>query len=269
MTCSVARRVHLGLAATLLAAAAVSAGCFSDIFGSADGPAIARDTFEYDTEQAAVVRVRVFGKSGHVNVTAVAGSDSIRIRAALQVSAENPDEAAAGLTDLWVDIDQTTTELVVQTAQPSTFDSRDYVADYDIEVPPFVFVSILNVTGDITVNGVGGDLYIQNASGSITLNDTFGAASVQIGNGAIDAQVDLPLFATLYLSTGNGDVDLAIPEDASAELLATAGNGRVSISNLVITNAYQTNNAISGTLGDGLGYIRLASGNGSVALVGY
>lgn len=261
-------RVYLALIGLLLAAA-LTTGCFADIFGSEDGPAIAGETFEYNTERAAVVRVLVFGKSGHVTVTGVAGSDSIRVRAALQVSAENADEAAAGLTEFWVDVDQATRELVVQTAQPSVTEGRDYVADYEIEVPPFMLVSVRNVIGDITVNGVGGDLYIQNASGNITLNNTFGAASVQTANGAIDARMYLPLFATLDLNTGNGDIDLAIPEDTSAELLATAGNGTVSVVNLVVTETFRTNNAIAGQLGEGLGYIRVASGNGSVTLTGY
>lgn len=268
MKASVRRRVELGLVATLLTAAA-GAGCFADIFGSGDGPAIAEDTFELDVEQAAAVRLRLFGKSGDVTITGVAGSDSVRIRAMLQVSARNADEAAAGLSELWVDVDQSTTEIVVQTAQPSTLDSREYIAHYEIEVPPFMFVSVRNITGDIVMNGIGGDLYIQNGSGNITLNESFGAASVQTGNGSIDARVYVPLFATLDMSTGNGDIDAAIPAETSADLLATAANGTVSIVNLVVTQEFRTNSAVSGRLREGLGFIRLASGNGDVTLVGY
>ncbi|MGD2152040.1 MAG: DUF4097 family beta strand repeat-containing protein [Gemmatimonadales bacterium] len=270
MADKVRRRVRLGLVAGLLAlAAAASAGCFADILGSEDGPATARQTFEYDTDRASTARLRLFGKSGDITVTALAGSDSIRIRAVLEVSAENADEAAAGLSEFWVDVDQRTNELIITTAQPSGLDTRDYVAHYEIEIPQFMFVLVRNVSGDITMNGIGGDLYIQNGSGTIALNDSFGSATVQIANGSVDARVFLPLFGALFVSTGNGDIDVAIPENTSAELLASAGNGTVSVSNLTVSTEYQTSNAISGQLGDGLGLIQLASGNGSVTLVGY
>jgi hypothetical protein len=269
VTRSLPRHIQSGLVALSLGAAAANAACFADIFGGADEPATAEQTFAFDTDRAATVRVRLFGKSGDVTVSAAAGSDSIHIRAVLRVTAENVAQAAAGLSELWVDVDQSTYELVVQTAQPSSLDIRDYVVHYEIQVPSYMHVYVYNITGDITANNLGGDLFVQNGGGNITLNSTFGAVSAQTGNGSIDAWAYLPLFASLELSTGNGDIDLAIPVETSAELLATAANGTVTIANLVVTDIFQTTNAISGQLRDGLSWIRLASGNGSVRLVGY
>jgi hypothetical protein len=269
VTGSLPRHIKGGLVALSLGAAAANAACFADIFGGADEPATAEQAFAFDTDRATTVRVRLFGKSGDVTVSAAAGSDSIHIRAVLRVTAENVAQAAAGLSELWVDVDQSTYELVVQTAQPSSLDIRDYVVHYEIEVPPYMNVYVRNIVGDITAYDLGGELYVVTNDGSITLNSTFGPVSAQTGNGSIDGWVYLPLFTTLDLTTGNGDIDLAIPVETSAELLATAANGTVTVANLVVTDIFQTSNAISGQLRDGLGWIRLSSGNGSVRLVGY
>lgn len=269
MTGSLPRHIQGGLIALALGAAAANAACFADIFGGADESATAEQTFTYDTERASTLRLRLYGKSGDVTVSSAAESDSIHIRAVLRVTAETGAQAAAGLSELWVDVDETTYELVVQTAQPSTLDIRDYVVHYEIEVPSYMNVYVRNIVGDITAYDVGGELYVVTNDGNITLNSTFGPVSAQTGNGSIEGWVYLPLFTTLDLSTGNGDIDLAIPVDTSAELLATAANGTVTVANLVVTDIFQTANAVSGQLHDGLGSIRLSSGNGSVRLVGY
>ncbi len=265
------RRTHFGLVCLALAAAAGSAGCFADIFGSGpDGPATAEETFEYAIELAGEVRLVVLGKSGDISVTGVPGSDSVVIRAVLRVAADNPDDAEAGLSEFWVDVDQFTTQIIVQTAQPSSLDTREFVADYEISVPLFMNLAIANVVGDITVSDVGANLSIVNGSGNVRLmNDTFGESLVEIGNGSVDARVTMQLGATLGISTGNGDIDLDVPVTTSAFILATAANGMVSVSNLDVDFQFKTDNALAGTLREGLGSIRLASGNGSVNLVGY
>ncbi len=267
---SAPRRTYLGLVSVLLAAAAGSSSCFADIFGSsAEGPATAEETFDIGIELAAEIRVRLFGKNGNVTVTAAPGSDSLTVRGVVRVTAENDEEAQRGLMDVWVDVDQFTSEIIVQTAQPSTRDPRNFVIDYEITVPPFMLVTILNVAGDIEVSGLGSELFIENGNGKITLNDTFGPARAQTRNGAIAARLELPFGGQLRLSTGNGEIDLAIPAETSADLLATAGNGTVSSSNLFFSNLFQTDNVISGRLAEGLGFISVASGNGDVTLVGY
>jgi hypothetical protein len=265
------RRTHFSLASLLLAAAAAaSTGCFADIFGSsAEGLATAEETFDYGIELASEIRVRLFGKNGDVTVTAVPGSDSVTVRGVIRVSAESSDEAERGLIDVWVDIDQFTSEIIVQTAQPSTRDPRNFVVDYEITVPPFMLVTIFNAAGDVTVSGIGSDLFVENGNGKLTLNNIFGSARAQTRNGAIVARVDLPFGGQLRISTGNGNIDLAIPAETSADLLATAGNGSVISSNLFFSNLFQTDNVISGRLAEGLGFISVASGNGDVTLVGY
>jgi hypothetical protein len=254
----------------LLAAAAGNSGCFGDIFGSsADGTATAEETFEYGIERASEIRLRLFGKSGNITVSANGANDSITIHGVLRVTAARADEAEAGLSELWVDVDQSTNEIVVFTAQPSTLDPRSFVVDYEINIPTFMMVSILNVSGDITVSDIRGDVWIQAGSGTVRLNNTFGSASVVTQNGSVDASVVVPLGGELVIGTGNGSIDVAIPKGTSAELFATAANGTISVTDLVLTNVFRTPASLFGRLGDGLGLIRLASANGSVALVGY
>lgn len=269
MTDRVPCRVHRGLVPLLLAAAAASAGCFADIFGSDHSPATAEERFEYGIELAREVRLVVSGKSGDITVRGVPGSDSVVIRSVLRVTADNPDDAEAGLAEFWVDVDLSTTQIIVQTAQPSTLDTREFVADYEISVPLLMNLNIANVVGDITVSDVGGTVSIVSASGNVWLLDTFGDARVDIGNGSVDARVTMYLGATLSISTGNGNIDLDVPIWTSAYILASAANGMVSVSNLDIDYQFRTENAIAGTLKEGLGSIRLASGNGSVSLLGY
>jgi hypothetical protein len=265
------RRSQLGFLALLLAAVAGSAGCFADIFGSDGGPAISEARFDYGIELAGEVRLVVLGKSGDITVNSAPGSDSLVIRAVLRVSANTPDDAEAGLSELWVDVDQSTSLIIVQTAQPSALDTRDFEIEYEISIPPFMMLSISNVVGDVTVNGTGGDISIQIGSGSVTLHDTFAVTRVRVGNGSIDARVVLPLGTTVGISTGNGDIGFAVPVTTSAAILATAGNGTVSVTNLDVDYEYRTDNALAGTLGAGLdlGLIQLTSSNGGVAIVGY
>jgi DUF4097 and DUF4098 domain-containing protein YvlB len=257
----------LGLVPLLLATAG-SAGCFADIFGSGERSATAEERFEYALERVNEARFRLFGKSGNVTVTAVS-SDSIIIHAVLRVTASSSEAARAGLSEFWVDVDESSSEIVVQTAQPSALDTRSFVIDYEITVPPFMLLSILNVSGNITVGGIGSDVFIQNTSGKIELNNTFGPVRVQTRNGSVDAQVAVPLGGHVLISTGNGDIDLAIPVTTSADMLATTANGQVTISNLEFESAFQTPSVVSGRLGEGLGFISAASENGNVAVVGY
>lgn len=263
------RWVKLGLVHLLLAAAAAgSTGCSGDILGS-DGLAMVRQEYEFGLGLAYQYLLAIDGKNGDISVTGVLGSDSVHVRAVLEVSAATLEEAEAGMAQFWVDVDQYDEAIVVATAQPLEIEDPNYVVNYEITVPAVMGTEILNINGSVTLAHMANSVLVRTGSGDVRLDDIYGSVAVQVWNGNIEADLTLPFQGTADIAAGNGNIELALPRNTSAWLVATTAHGRVDVVNLELTSEVRTSRSLVGTLGAGHGRIRLSTTNGGIRVTGY
>lgn len=105
-------------------------------------------------------------------------------------------------------------------------------------------------------------------NGAITMDCKTNNAEVGLGNGEIEAELDLYDICMVKMALGNGAINLAIPSTINSSLKATVGNGIVSSSGLTLQNSQITSTNINGTIGSGIGSIELVVGNGEISIVG-
>ena len=215
-------------------------------------------------------RIRLDAVNGEIVIKGQPGATSVMVTAELLVGSNvSRLDAETCLTQLGVLVAEGSDEIFVQTLQPKTLDGRQYVVNYTITVPSDLAVDVTQVNGHVTVLSIESSLFVDVANGNVYLSDIFGDATVSVENGSVDGTVTLPPGGEIILSTVNGDIDLRIPASTAAELSALAGFGAVTWDNLDLLNAVHTNNSLTGTLGDGTGFIDLETRNGNIDVTGF
>jgi hypothetical protein len=213
---------------------------------------IANGDFSENVPVAGHSRIRLEGVNGEIVITGQPGAASVMVTAELQVGSNaSLLDAETGLNQLGVLVAEGSDEIFVQTKQPINTGGRQYLVNYTITVPSHLAVDVTQVNGHVTVLDIENSLF------------------VDVGNGNVDGTVILPPGGEIMLSTVNGDIDLRIPASTSAELSALVGFGSITWYNLDITNAVQTNQSLTGTLGEGTGLIDLDTRNGNIDVTGF
>ncbi len=231
---------------------------------------IANGDFSENVPVAGHSRIRLDAVNGEIVITGQPGAASVMVTAELQVGSNaSLLDAETGLNQLGVLVAEGSDEIFVQTKQPINTGGRQYVVNYTITVPSHLAVDVTQVNGHVTVLDIESSLFVEVGNGNAYLSDIFGFATVRIENGSVDGTVALPPGGEIMLSTVNGDIDLRIPASTSAELSALVGIGSITWYNLDFTNAVQTSQSLTGTLGDGTGLIDLETRNGNIDVTGF
>ena len=231
---------------------------------------VASETFSYRVPLAEHVRFKLEGINGNIEITGVAGADSVSIEGERSVGSESIDDAEEHLPELEVSVSDMGTEVFVETIQPEDTDCRSFIVDYEITLPESLNVYVDNTNGTITVTSMRSTLDVGTTNGQITLDDFVGSTDADVTNGQIVAEVTLPQDGEAELTTVNGSIVLWIPDDTSAEFSAEVVQGTITIDDsLVLDDAVITNDSVTGTLGDGEGTIDLRTVNGSMSVLSF
>ena len=102
-------------------------------------------------------------------------------------------------------------------------------ADMEIQVPRHTNLEVSSVNaGDITVEGVDGELEVGNVNGAITLNNVGGSVVAHTVNGRVMAKLTrvTPQKSMAFTSL-NGAVDVSLPPAAKANLKLRSDNGSI------------------------------------------
>lgn len=197
-------------------------------------------------------RFRLDAVNGEIVITGQPDATSVTVTAELIVGSNvSRQDAESYLTRLDVLVSDLSDEIFVETAQPDYVDGRQYIVNYTITVPSDLAVELYQVNGHVTVGNLENSLL------------------VTVENGSVYGTVTLPPEGEISLWTGNGDLDLRIPTSTSAELSALVGFGDITWDNLDFLNVVQTGRLLTGTLGNGAGWIDLDTRNGNVDITGY
>ena len=101
--------------------------------------------------------------------------------------------------------------------------------DLEIQVPTACSMKLSTVNdGEITVEGVSGDLEISNTNGSITLKQIAGSAVAQTVNGEIHVSfTKVAPDKSMSFSTLNGDIDVTFPASLKANVQMKLEQGEI------------------------------------------
>jgi hypothetical protein len=102
-------------------------------------------------------------------------------------------------------------------------------ANFRLSVPRATSIIVANsFGGDITCNGITGDVEIKSMNGEVTLTDLAGGALVDTMNGQIHANIQaLHDGKPLSFTSMNGEVVLRVPADAKANVRLRTQNGAI------------------------------------------
>ena len=246
----------------------------------------ASEDFSYSFDAAARTRFRLSGINGPVEITGISGSDSVRVWGERRVESESVADAEAHLPELEVVVSEGSSEISVRTEQPDETHGRNYIVEYNVELPGDWEVVVSNVNGNMTfqstngpveldlINGnatiedAQGDLNVDVLNGNVLLSDVNANVNADVVNGTIDADVVIPAAGSCNLNLVNGRIDLAIPKSTSATFSADVTNGSISITTLDLYGQVVTPTSVTGTLGNGDGTIDLDVVNGQIVVVG-
>lgn len=215
-----------------------------------DGQYMVGESFTYELSGAGHTGLRLEGINGSIVITGDPAAHSIRVTGERRVGSYSRADAEAHLRELEVQCNDLAGEVLVKTVQPRESEGRTYIVDYEVAVPSELEVAVLNINGEVRLEG---------------LRDS---AFVDLVNGEINGSVSFPVEGVIDMSTVNGTIDLRIPVDTSARLSASVVNGRIEWSNLNLRNQTVTPQFLQGVLGDGRGRISLSVVNGNIRVRG-
>jgi hypothetical protein len=250
----------------------LASGCVIGVLDVDDGDSLTRvevldhQVFSLDLETQSLLQVVAL--NGSVRVQGVAGAEGVTVNATRRVQARTRAQAEDHLYSLRVLVSKSANAILAETSQPSSGSDVTYVVEYDILVPPDLEVDIVQANGEIRVEDVGADVWVENGNGNVTLDHIVGGVWVAVANGEVNTDVFLPRGKTVDQAVGNGSINLKVQREVSAELSAQVGNGTISIFGRTVHALIGSPHALSGLLGGGDGFIGLSVGNGWIQVQG-
>ena len=223
-----------------------------------------------DREADNHIRVTVAAVSGEVVVTGESGAQQVKVTARLYVTSDSQEDAELHLDDLDILVTDDTNEILIQTVQPQNINGREYRVEYDIIVPDSFVVVASQVNGSIAILDIQNNIDVSNENGDVLLSGVTGGVTAHVENGRIEGSVVLPVNEGIDLSVINGGLDLSIPKSTSAVFSATVDmNGEIIVSDLEFAESTHTPMALTGTLGNGEGFVVLSTVNGNIEIMGF
>jgi hypothetical protein len=227
-----------------------------------------RENFLYTRVVAGKTEVFITNVNGTVTVIGVDTLSEARISGTKIVKDQSEDAATRHMTDITIDVQESSSALTIKTLQPSTSGGRTYQVNYEVLVPSSWKVTVSNVNGNVDMQNFRNTVTSSVVNGIVNATDITGSITTTVTNGTINAKVYLPENGTCALSLVNGNVSLLVPRSLSASVSASVTLGTVSVTNLAIAYTTNTRTTVVGVAGGGKGTVRLSSVNGVVQLIG-
>ena len=203
-------------------------------------------------------------------------------------SGANQEAAEADLKNVDVDYTQEgeTVRITARRVGPKTFGSSG--ASLDLKVPARTVLSLTTRNGEISTEGIQGDLVAQSSNGGLNVHGGKGKLDLKTSNGTIkvDAALatvsaetsngDVRFVGTLArgshsLATSNGSVELKLPAETQFHFESRTSNGTVSnrFPGLQTTSGKSGSTRLAGLVGSGSApeiNVKLETSNGSIAI---
>lgn len=196
----------------------------------------ARQSDHKDDSAATLIKFSDPSKPGTLKVIVPRGD--VRIKGSVETSVSVTSDAEAITSEPRKDglrvLTAAASYTLVESANVITLDASNEISsggssDLNIEVPVSTSVIVTNAWGgDITCEGIKGDIEIKSLHGEVKLVDIAGAALVESMNGEIDATVaQMVEGKPLSFTSVNGEVVLRVPADTKANVRLRTRNGSI------------------------------------------
>jgi DUF4097 and DUF4098 domain-containing protein YvlB len=132
---------------------------------------------------------------------------------------------------------------------------------------PAQLADISSVNGQITIDGVSGNIEASTVNGRLQVLHAAGDLKLSTVNGRIEAELaSLGGRQTVSLTTVNGHIEATLPANADAVVSATTVNGGLSseFPTLAVKKGFPLGSNLKGTLGHGSARVAASSVNGGI-----
>ena len=267
------------------------------------------DAFDWSGAVAQGATVRVFTFAGTVTVRAATGSEA-RIRGTGR-NARADDDIRFVQSQTGGDVlvcamrdDAECTESGIRREGRRSDRNGRAAADFVIEVPRGVSVRIASGSGEVTVEGVSGNVHAASGSGSVrvgagagevraasgsgtvTVDGALGPVQASTGSGPVrittgrgpvtastgSGSVDVSMAALtgsedMSFSSGSGRITLRLPSDFAASIHATTGSGDFESDFPMTFQGRMNRHSVRATIGGGGRNVRLSTGSGDIRIL--
>jgi DUF4097 and DUF4098 domain-containing protein YvlB len=232
--------------------------------------------FNWHGRLAAGKRLEVKGVNGDVRAVLASGAEAA-VNARKHARRSDPDEVEIKV----VESDQGITICAVyptprrarqeNSCEPgdrwhSSTDNNDVTVDFEVQVPAGIEFNGQTVNGEMSAEGLKGDVRASTVNGSVKVSTT-GLAEASTVNGSVYVQMGRADWTNdLEFSTVNGGITLILPGQLNAELRANTVNGDIETDwPLTITGRF-SQRRLRGTIGSGGRGLSLSTVNGEIRL---
>ncbi len=225
--------------------------------GSFFGVGFIERTAELPVQSYTVERVVISGANDNIRLVAW-NEDEVQVTGVKHAFGWNGGAAEEALEGLQLAVDERNETLTIEVRRPSlTGIGRSPYVDLRINVPAEILAEASLVSGDISVDGVQGELTLRSVSGEIEVEDTAGPLSINTTSGDVVLEDHT---GTLVVETVSGRVrakgDLENPrvESVSGDVRLSGVSGSIDLrsisGDLAALDAADASLAIETTSGD-------------------
>ena len=232
--------------------------------------------FNWHGRLAAGKRLEVKGVNGDVRATLASGAEAV-VNARKHARRSDPDEVEIKV----VESDDGITICALYPTPPrareentcepgdrwhSSTENNDVTVDFEVQVPAGVIFNGQTVNGEMSAEGLKGDVRASTVNGSVRVSTT-GLAEASTVNGSVYAEMGRADWTNdLEFSTVNGGITLIIPGKLDTEVRASTVNGDIESDWPMTVTGRFNNRRVRGTIGAGGRGLSLSTVNGEIRL---
>lgn len=236
----------------------------------------AAQDFNWHGRIAAGKRLEVKGVNGDVRAVLASGAEAV-VNATKHARRSDPDEVKIEV----VETDDGITICAVyptpararreNTCEPgdhwsSSTDNNDVTVDFEVQVPAGIEFNGQTVNGQMSAEGLKGDVRASSVNGSVRVSTT-GLAEASTVNGSVYAEMGRANWNDdLEFSTVNGGITLVMPAKLDTDISATTVNGDIETDWPLTISGRFSHRRLRGTIGAGGRGLNLSTVNGEIRL---
>jgi DUF4097 and DUF4098 domain-containing protein YvlB len=148
----------------------------------------------------------------------------------------------------------------------SSTDNNDVTVDFEVQVPAGIEFNGRTVNGQMSAEGLKGDVRASSVNGSVRVSTT-GLAEASTVNGSVYAEMGRANWTNdLEFSTVNGGITLVLPGKLDTDVRASTVNGDIESDYPLMISGKFGPRRLRGTIGAGGRGLNLSTVNGEIRL---
>ena len=183
-------------------------------------------------------------------------------------------------------IDQSESGLVFVVNRPLNLNNCSVSVSLEVTLPKEINLDLIshngkieieNITGNtnaathngkVSVTNVSGMIVLKSHNGKVEAKDISGDIDLLSHNGKVEAEFSQAAEpdSEIKMVTHNGSIDLTTPQNYSGKVDVSTHNGSINTDLPITVLGTFSKNKLVGTIGDGQGYMKLETYNGSIKI---